>query len=142
MVAWRLARPLSLPIMGLGIAIVMWGFAREQMMAILSNMRLGSIAIRGFEKLDSALEGEVAEKRRRLVDQAFQTLSAADIAWLHRMSVGGRPVGMPGHFGNSLGNAGLLEYDFTGITGIRSELKAFVDERLREYPAGSVVETS
>jgi len=140
MVAWRLARPLSLPIMGVGIAIVMWDFAREQMMAILSNMRLESIAIRGVEKLDPALEGEIAQKRR-LVDQAFRTLTAAEIAWLHRMSVGARPVGMPGHVGNSLGNAGLLEYDFTGITGIRSELKPFVDEKLKEYRAGSVAET-
>ena len=141
MVAWRLARPLSLPIMGVGIAIVMWDFAREQMMAILSNMRLASITIRSFEKLDSALEGEIAQKRRRFVDQAFRTLTAAEIAWLHRMSVGARPVGMPGHVGNSLGNAGLLEYDFTGIIGIRSELKPFVDEKLKEYRASSVAET-
>ena len=139
MVAWRLARPLSLPIMGVGIAIVMWDFAREQMMAILSNI---SIAICGVEKLDPALEGEIAQKRRRLVDQAFRTLTAAEIAWLHRMSVGARPIGMPGHVGNSLGNAGLLEYDFTGITGIRSELKPFVDEKLKERRAGSVAETN
>jgi hypothetical protein len=141
MVVWRLAHPLSLPIMAVGIAIVMWDFAREQMIAILSNMRLGSIAIRGFEKLDSALEGEIPEKRRMLVDQAFRTLSAADIAWLHRMSVGGHPGGMPGHVGNSLGNAGLLEYHFTGITGLRSELKPFIDEKLGEYRAVSLPQT-
>jgi hypothetical protein len=78
-------------------------------------------------------EAEKADKRRELVKKAFEKLTPEDIRWLHKMSIGGRPVGMPGPVGNSIGAVGLLEYDFTGIAGIRDELKPFVDALMKDF---------
>ena len=137
MIAAQMMSPplwLSLLVLVVGVMIAMWGFARDQMNATLLRLPGGSMLVQGFERLEAALEDDLSQERRRLVNDAFARLTTEDIQWLHKMSVGGRPIGMPGNVSNSIGNAGLLEYDFTGVTGIRAELKPFVDEKLKDFP--------
>jgi hypothetical protein len=132
-VAW----PLTL----FALLLIVWGRAPGRVEAYIARLPGGNLMSRWLQGLDAIItprdpeQERIAGKRRELVKGAFAKLSAADIHWLHKMSIGGRPVGMPGEVGNSLGNAGLLEYDFTGIVGIRGELKPFVDELLRDYPS-------
>jgi hypothetical protein len=131
-VAW----PLSL----FAVFLIFWGRSPQWIESYIAQLPGGRYLLRGLRSLDAIITPrdpeleKLSEKRREFVDQAFLKLTAADIRWLHKMSVGGRPIGMPGEVGNSIGNAGLLEYDFTGITGIRSELKPSVDEKLKGYP--------
>jgi hypothetical protein len=128
------------PLILFALFLLAWGRAPGSVESYVAQLPGGHYILRWLRGLDAIItprdpEAErITEKRRELVRRAFEQLTPAEIHWLHRMSIGGRPVGMPGEVGNSIGNRGLLEYDFTGIVGIRADLKPFVDEKLRDYP--------
>jgi hypothetical protein len=124
---------LSVLLLLFGFFILAWGFARDDLRTFLEKIPYGHFVNDWMENFEGVLESRDSfhEERKQYVDEAFAKLTPEDLRWVRKMLVGSRPVGIPGYVGNSIGSAGLLEYDFTGIVGIRSDLKHLVAEKLR-----------
>ena len=125
-------RYLSVILLLLGFLILAWGFARNDLRALLQKIPGGSFLLAGMERFEGALEARDSfyDERKQYIEEAFSRLTPEDITWVRRMLVGGRPVGIPGSVGNSIGATGILEYDYTGIVGIKSDLKNLVAEKI------------
>ena len=80
---------------------------------------------------------QLLRARRQFVILSFAKLTNEEMQWLSSMLVTGRPVQMPDDIGMRLGDTGLIERDFTGLKGIKEELKPFVSQcfRSRQYLA-------
>src|SRR6516165_9899164 len=102
------------PITLFALFLIVWGRAPNAVETYIARLPGGNRMVGWLHGLDAIItprdpeQERIAEKRRELVKQAFAKLSPEDVQWLRRMSIGGRPVGMPAQVGNSLGDAGLL----------------------------------
>ena len=97
-----------------------WRFERERVLALETQLT----AAKGPDPIEL--------KRQESVNREFLGLGSAEIEWLQRMLVGGRPVGMPDSIWQPLEKAGLVERDYTGPKGIKDELKGAISRALAE----------
>lgn len=72
----------------------------------------------------------LTREREEFVNRAFLGLGNAEIEWLERIEVGGRPNGCPDAIWMPLERSGLVDRDHTGSKGIKDELKAAVSRAL------------
>ena len=84
------------------------------------------------ERLEQISNDPAALERKNFVDHAFLGFGDAEIEWLERMDISGRPTGILDSIWIPLERSGLVERDFTGPKGIKDELKAAVRSRLAE----------
>ena len=72
-------------------------------------------------------------ERKNFVSRAFLGFGEAEIEWLDRMNISGRPHGCPDAIWMTLERSGLVERDFTGPRGIKEELRSAVANALSEW---------
>jgi hypothetical protein len=79
--------------------------------------------------------GPQVREREAFVDRAFLGFGNAEIEWLERMNMSGRPTGCPDETWRQLERSGLVDRDFAGPRGIKDKLRVAVESALAERRA-------